>query len=226
MTRTVPPGSRRLLLALTLGTAVLVTGLLVALSQLGAGHAGSPEELYAGIPQDGTTLGEAEAPVTVSVYEDFQCPFCGRFGREVLPDVVREYVRSGEVRVESRPMAFLGEDSLEAARAALAAAEQDLYWQYHSLLFENQGAENTGYVTDALLERLARQTPGLDPGPWNDLRASGSAGSELEDVRAEAGARGVDSTPTLIVSGPGGDEVLEGARDFEEVAEAIEEARG
>ena len=227
MKKTDAPRSRRTILTPILTTAVLATAALVALSQLGAaGGPGDAEEVFSGVPQRGTTLGEADAPVTVNVYEDFQCPFCGRFSREVLPEVVRDHVESGEARVVSRPLVFLGEDSLEAARAALAAGEQDLYWQYHSLLFENQGAENSGYVTDGFLEGLAREVPGLDLGAWRERRAGYSFGPELEEAASQARASGVESTPTVVVGGPGGEEKLTGEEDAGEVSAAIREARG
>ncbi|QIN78360.1 thioredoxin domain-containing protein [Rubrobacter marinus] len=227
MTRTNAAGSRRVMIALTVAAAVLVTALLVALSQLeGGAGTGSSEELYSGIPQNGMTLGEADAPVMVSIYEDFQCPYCGQLSREVLPKVVQEYVRTSEVKLESRPMAFLGEDSLEAARAALAASEQDLYWQYHSLLFENQGAQNSGYVTGKFLDELAQQISGLNTIAWKNGLDSDAAGSELEKVRSEAEASGVNSTPTLVVSGPGGEKKLVGAKTFEEISAAIDTAGG
>jgi protein-disulfide isomerase len=120
-------------------------------------------------------------------------------------------------------LTFLGEDSLEAARAALAAGEQGLYWEYHSLLFENQGAENSGYVTDEFLEGLARQVPGLDLRAWNSSRAGGLPDSQLEEARSGAQVSGVDSTPTLVVSGPGGEKRLSGAEDPEEISAAIRE---
>jgi protein-disulfide isomerase len=224
VTKSDAPGSRRVLLTLTLTTAVLATAALISLSQLGtSGGPGDAKDLYSGIPQSGTTLGRADAPVTISVYEDFQCPFCGRFSREVLPPLVRDHVETGEARVVSRPLTFLGEDSLEAARAALAAGEQGLYWEYHSLLFENQGDENSGYVTDAFLEGLARQVPGLDLRAWNSSRAGGLPDSQLEEARSAAQASGIDSTPTLVVSGPGGEKRLSGAEDPEDISAAIRE---
>ena len=228
MTKSDAPGPRRVLLTLTLTTAVLATAALISLSQLGSsGGSDDAEGLYSEIPQSLTTLGRANAPVTISVYEDFQCPFCGRFSREVLPPLVRDHVETGEAKVVSRPLTFLGEDSLKAARAALAAGEQGLYWEYHSLLFENQGAENSGYVTDEFLEGLARQVPGLDLRAWNGSRAGGRAGglpdSQLEEARSAAQASGVDSTPTLVVGGPGGEKRLSGAEDPEEISAAIRE---
>ena len=218
--------SRRTIIVLTVVTAVLVAAVLVALSQMGGTNTGDTAELYSDIPQQRTTLGESDAPVKISLYEDFQCPFCGQLARDTFPQVVEEYVASGEVKVESKPLVFLGEDSLEAARAAMAAGEQDLYWQYHSLLFENQGAENSGYVTDEFLTELAGQIPALDVGAWNDRRAGNSFESVLKETQSEAQSAGVNSTPTMIVSGPEGERKLAGAKGFEEISAAIEEVDG
>lgn len=223
MTKTAAPRSRRLMLTLVVTTAVLATAVLVALSQL---WTSGGEELYSGVPQRGTTLGSDDAPVTIFIYEDFQCPFCGQFSREILPGIVRDHVESGEAKVVSRPLVFLGEDSLEAARAALAAGEQNLYWQYHSLLFENQGAENSGYVTDEFLDELARKVPGLDTDAWNEQRTGGSFEAELEEAQTGAQSSGVSSTPTVVVSGPDGEKKLMGVEDPGEISAAIEELGG
>ena len=224
MTKTDAPGSRRLMLTLVVTTAVLATAVLVALSQLPGG--GSGEQLYSGVPQRGAVLGYDDAPVTLFVYEDFQCPFCAQFSREVLPEIVREHVETGEARIVSRPLVFLGDDSLEAAEAALAAGEQDLYWQYHSLLFENQGAENSGYVTDEFLDDLARQVPGLERNAWNERRTGGSFEPELEEARSGAQSSGVNSTPTVVVSGPDGEKRMMGSEDPAEISAAIQEMGG
>jgi protein-disulfide isomerase len=224
MTKTQAPVSRRTILAITVTVAVLATALLIFLSQ--SGNGGGDENLYAGIPQNGTTLGEADAPVTLMLYEDFQCPYCGQFSREILPQVIEDHVRSGEVKVRSLPMAFLGEDSVEAARAAVAAGGQDRYWQFHSLLFENQGTENSGYVTDAFLEDIARRVPGLDVDRWNEARTGDSPASELREVQNEAASSGVDSTPTLILRGPDGERILSGAESAEDVSAAVREVGG
>jgi protein-disulfide isomerase len=221
--------SPRTLLALLVAVAIVAAALLVVLSQLGGAGGGSAEdvgEFYAGIPQDGTTLGEKDAPVTLYLYEDFQCPFCGQFDREMFPDLVDDYVRDGEVKVVSETMAFLGPDSVTAARAALAAGEQNRYWPYHTLLFENQGEENSGYVTDDYLRGLAEQTPGLDVQKWEDKRAGNSFVKELEAVQAKAQASGVNSTPTLIFEGPGGQAKIDRLTDYDQIASTIDKADG
>ena len=138
-------GTMRLVVGLV-AVSVAVAGLLVVLSLLGGGS--GSQEMFAELPQEGTSLGREGAPVTIQLYEDFQCPACGQFARETLPDVVERHVEPGEVRLVSETLAFLGPDSVSTARAAIAAGEQGRYWQYAYLLFENQGGENSGYATD------------------------------------------------------------------------------
>jgi protein-disulfide isomerase len=138
------------LLGIVVIFAVVVTTLLAWLSQTSGGE-GEVLELLAEVPQDGTTLGSEDAPVTIYLYEDLQCPACAAFARETYPELVRRYVEPGEVKVVSETIAVLGPDSVPAARAAFAAGEQDRYWEYSTLFFLNQGRENSGYVTNELL---------------------------------------------------------------------------
>jgi protein-disulfide isomerase len=218
--------SPRMLLALILGVAILVAALMVVLSQLGgaggsSASSGDGGELYSGIPQNGTTLGRSSAPVTVYLYEDFQCPVCGQFSRETFPEMVDRSVRGGEAKVISEPLTFIGSDSVPAARAALAAGEQDRYWPYAQRLFENQGGENSGYVTGDFLKSQAKNTPGLDVGEWSsDLKGS-SFTRQLQAAQAKAQSAGVDATPTLVISGPGGQTKLVGPNDYDQISQAI-----
>jgi protein-disulfide isomerase len=221
--------SPRSLLALLVAVAIVVAALLVVLSQLGGAGGGSTKdvgEFYSGIPQDGTTLGNKDAPVTLYLYEDFQCPFCGRFSREIFPNLVDDYVRDGQVKLVSETLAFLGPDSVTAARAALAAGEQNRYWPYSTLLFEKQGQENSGYVTDDFLRGLAEDTPGLDVGKWEDQRAGNSFTKELQAVQSRAQDSGVNSTPTLIFKGPGGQAKIDRLTDYDQISSAIDKVDG
>jgi protein-disulfide isomerase len=102
----------RLLVYLS-AAAVAVAGLMVVLSQLGGGGL---QDALAGVPQDGTRLGRDDAPVTIQLYEDFQCPACGQFARETLPEVVERHVEPGDVKLISETLVFIGPDSVPAAR--------------------------------------------------------------------------------------------------------------
>ena len=224
--------SPRTLLALLVAVAIVVAALLVVLSQLGGGGGGGGSSVddvgkfYSGIPQDSTTLGAKDAPVTVYMYEDFQCPFCGQFERNMFPDLVNDYVRDGKVKLVSETMAFLGPDSVTAARAAFAAGEQNLYWPYHTLLFEKQGEENSGYVTDDFLRGLAEDTPGLDVQKWEDQRAGNSFTKELQAVQSKAQSEGVNSTPTLIVEGPNGQVKIDRLTAYDQISSALDKVNG
>lgn len=212
------------LLAIVVGSAIVVAALLVWLSQTSGGEE-EARELLAEVPQDGTTLGNEDAPVTVYLYEDLQCPACAAFTRETFPDLIRRYVEPGEVKVVSETIAVLGPDSVPAARAAFAAGEQDRYWEYSTLFFLNQGRENSGYVTDGFLTNIAEETQGLDVDQWNEARESEATQTKLDAAQASARDEGIEGTPTLVISGPEGTTELVGAVPIERVASAIDEVK-
>lgn len=207
--------------------AFLAAGLLVGLSQLGGAGGSADEEemleMLSGIPQEGSALGREDAPVEIRLYEDLQCPACAQFIRDSFPEIVERHVKPGDVRVVSETLAFLGPDSVPAGMAALAAGEQDRYWQYATLFFLNQGQENSGYVTDGFLTGLAERTPGLEVERWNERRNSDELEQKLQSVQDRASEAGIESTPTLVVSGPNGERELVGAVPADEVTAAIEE---
>lgn len=95
------------LLAIVVLSAIVVFALLVLLSQI-SGSEGGIQELLADVPQDGTTLGSEDAPVTIYLYEDLQCPACASFARRTFPDLVTRYVEPGEVKVVSEPLKIIG----------------------------------------------------------------------------------------------------------------------
>src|SRR5207249_2191796 len=104
--------------------------------------------LLSGIPQHGNALGSPKAGVTLIEYADLQCPYCGEFARNALPSLIQDYVRTGKVRLVFRGLAFVGPESDAALRASFAAGRQDRLWSFVHLLYTNQGAENSGWVTD------------------------------------------------------------------------------
>lgn len=189
--------------------AVAVVAFAIAIGGARGGRAGTTtgtpagiaatRALFAGIPQRGVELGGPSARVTVTEFADLQCPFCGDSARSELPKVVARYVRTGRVRLAFRPLAFLGPDSLEAARLAAAASLQGRLWQLVDLVYRNQGGENEGWVTDAYLRRVAAGA-GLDVARAFAQRDSASVTSLLADAKARAKAAGVQETPTFVVS--------------------------
>jgi protein-disulfide isomerase len=192
-----------------LGATAAVVAILIAVS--GSGSApkttaaapitGAPESraLLAGIPQDGITLGHRNAPVRVVEFADLQCPFCAQASKDVLPGVIRDQVRTGKVRLEFRPLAFIGDDSVRAARFAMAAAAQNRLWNVVDLLYANQGDENSGWATDALLRRAGAAVPGLDVSRVLAERDGAAVTAQLEAASELAERHDVTETPTFLV---------------------------
>ena len=144
--------------------AFVVVAAAVALGRPDTG--GAPDRpasgLFDGIPQDGIALGSPDARATLVEFADLQCPFCAQYARDVLPTIVDRYVRTGDLRLELRLRAFLGEDSRHGAMVAAAAGRQDRLWPFVDGFYGHQGPENSGYATDAFLRERAEATTGLD----------------------------------------------------------------
>jgi protein-disulfide isomerase len=210
-------GRRLALLAGAAALAAVIVVVAIVISQGGAdddeepGSAAAPSTsadtapgLFEGIPQDGVALGDPDAPVTLIEFADLQCPFCAEFAIGTLPDLVDRYVRDGDVRLELRLLTFLGPDSVRGAQVAHAAALQDRLWNYTELFFQNQGPENSGYATDAFLQRLARRTPGLDIERLSADFGSPKAMALTRRADRLAGELGVEGTPAFYVVRDGG----------------------
>jgi protein-disulfide isomerase len=196
--------------------AICIVAVLVVVSQSGgdasAGSgtqsAGSIERQLNGIPQRGTVLGDPKAKVTVIEYGDLQCPVCKQFSLDVAPGVISDLVRKGAANYEFRQFTIIGADSVKAAKAALAAGEQGRYWNFVELFYRNQGAENSGYVTDSFLESVAKGAGVPNIGKWNADRQSSKWNDTLAKVQADAQEQGLDATPSIVVKGPGGTKLV------------------
>jgi protein-disulfide isomerase len=185
------------------------------------------ERLLKGIPQHGNALGSPSAPVRLVEYVDVQCPYCQRFEVDVIPELVRRYVRPGRLAIELRPIAFVGTDSRRGRAAAIAAGRQARLFYFVQLLYLHQGPENTGWVDDDLLRAAAASIPGVDV--TRLLEDAGSAAVEGEGARfdRQANAEAVRSTPTVLVGRSGARArpvVLASPEDVASVAAAIERA--
>jgi len=203
------PGALRSAAAPGLLAAVLALGTLaiVAVRPLTRGDGAVASEAadvaarYAGIPQHGLALGRDDAPVTVVEFVDLQCPACARFAQAVLPTVLERYVRPGRVRLELRPLAFVGQDSVRAAQAVAGAAAEGAAWPYTERLFAEQGEENSGYVTAEWLRAGAEGLPGVDA----DRVAAYTGNEAIAQAERDAAEARITATPSFLVGPTGGE---------------------
>jgi protein-disulfide isomerase len=159
-------------------------------------------QLLNGIPQQGTTLGKPDAPVTLLEFADLQCPFCRDYTVNIFPSIVAKYVRSGKVKMVFQNYAFIGPDSLTAARAAEAAGKQNKLWNFIDVFYNNQGQENTDYVTDAFLMKIANGA-GVDPTKMLTDRKDPKVDQAIALAQQSAQQAGVNSTPTFLLKKAG-----------------------
>jgi protein-disulfide isomerase len=183
--------------AFLLGLALIAASSLAAEPDPPAQQAAPTSPLLEGIPQDGTALGRPDAPVTLVEYADLQCPYCAQWARGAFPRLVRDYVRTGKLRIEFRGLAFIGRDSDKALRAALAAGRQNRLWNVVELLYADQGPENSGWASEQLVDRIASSVPGLDVKRFDADRRLEALDTELARSQAQAEAAGVRGTPTF-----------------------------
>ncbi len=156
--------------------------------------------LVAGIPQKGTVLGKSDATVRMLQFEDLQCPVCKEYTDNAFPAIVDEYVRPGLVKIDFRGLAFLGPDSAKALRIAVASGFQNKLWQVVGLFYEEQGEENSGWVTDQKIDAILAQVPGLDAAKVKVDAKSAAVTKEIAAVQAEATALNVQGTPSFFLA--------------------------
>jgi protein-disulfide isomerase len=219
---------------LTIGTLVVGVIVVIALAISGglgdtsitvrpAGNAPPPAGLA-----DGQALGDPDAPVTIEVWSDFQCPVCGRLAEDIEPRLIQEYVVPGTVRLVYKDLAFLGtnlnspgNESVLAATGGRFAAGQNRFWPYHDLVFANQQGENRGGFRVDRLVAIA-EAAGLDPEAFRSALSDPALRRSVIDQTRTGLAAGLSSTPTLVINGT----AYAGLPDYASLAALIDQLAG
>jgi protein-disulfide isomerase len=160
-------------------------------------------QLFKGVPEKGLVLGSPNAPATLTEYIDLQCPVCDEFERDQLPTLVQKYVRTGQLNIKMQPWAIRGPDSNRGQAATIAASLQNRGFPFAEMLYLNQGAENTGWLSDNMVKFAAASVDGLR---WSKvLSDSGSSNvtSIVNGVDGAASIAGFNATPTILLNHTG-----------------------
>ncbi len=160
-------------------------------------------------------LGNPDAPVTIVEFGDFQCPFCGRFFQQTLPQIKEQYVKTGKVRFVYRdfPLVSIHNEAQKSAEASECANEQGKFWPYHDLLYERQNQLGV-----ANYKRWAEEL-GLNAAQFNECLDSGKYSDEVQKDYEDGLALGVSGTPGTFING----RLVAGALPFSQFATIIEE---
>ena len=147
---------------------------------------------------DGPSVGDPNAPVKVEQFSNFTCSYCRSFALESEPDFVKEYVDSGKVYLTYFNFQFQEDDSSKAAEATYCAGEQNKFWDYKKLVYQN--ATFAGAFADESLRNYASNV-GLNMADFEECLESDRQVKVISDGRQYAQMLGVNATPTFSVNG-------------------------
>ena len=200
-------------------TVIAAVGLAALLIFSGQVRGPSSEHSYT--EKNGNQLGNPDAPVTIIEYGDFQCTHCQSFYATTESLLINNHVETGEVLFEYRALDFLGPESKLAAEAAYCAADQNMFWEYHDVVFSNYSTGNTGGYAEERLIDFA-ETLDMDQDAFVSCLRSGEKAQQVAEDVAAARADGVTGTPSFLVNGL----LLGGNRPYSDFQEAIAAALG
>jgi protein-disulfide isomerase len=201
-------GRRRTVLGGVVAAVVVVLALVVVIV-VQTQRTATSADAAAPANADGTVIsvGSADAPVTVDLYEDFQCPNCKRF-EATTGSTLAQLVADGTVQARYHGMAFLDTNAnddystraLNAAAVVAATAGPDAFQTFHDLLFANQPAEGGSGLTDDQLVAYAAEAGASGGTVEQDIRAL-TYGDWVATATDQASKDGVTGTPTVLVDG-------------------------
>jgi protein-disulfide isomerase len=173
----------------------------------------APSQVTASADDD-AVLGDENAPVTIIEFSDYQCPFCGRFWSDTLPQIKSEYIDTGKAKLVYRdfPLTSIHPLAQPAAEATECVREQggdEAFYQYHDKIFANQQA-----LSQPSLIAWADEL-GYD---INECLSSGKFRGEVQKDTSDAQAAGGRGTPYFVING----KPLSGAQPFSAFQQIIE----
>ncbi len=178
-----------------------------------------PESTDLGFSLEGEPLkGQSNAPVTIVEFSDFECPFCGRFYSGTLPQIDKEYIQTGKVKLYYMdfPLSFHPQAE-PAALAAACAQEQGKFWEFHDKVFADQQS-----LSDDTYKKWAKEL-GLNEQQFSTCYTSKKYLSEVQGDFDTGSKAGVSGTPSFrVCKGTAGCTTIVGAQPFSAFKSAID----
>ena len=159
-------------------------------------------------------LGDPLAPITIVEFGDYQCHQCFNWFHNTKPELSREYIETGKVNLVFVDLAFLGRDSPKAAQASYCAEDQEMYWEYHDILYTYQESKiDGGWANAERLKAFAFELE-LDMELFESCLDSGKYSKRVDYNTQQARDHGVRGTPGFFIVGPDGQQQIAGAQPF------------
>jgi protein-disulfide isomerase len=139
--------------------------------------------------------GDHNARVVVVEFSDYQCPYCGLFFRNTMPQLEQEYIKAGKIRYvfNNLPLEEIHSFAFKAAQAAECAGEQGKFWELHDRLFANQNALSPGNLT------TQAASAGLDMAKYSQCVASTGSSAGIRRNLQQAMSLGIEGTPAFVI---------------------------
>lgn len=170
-------------------------------------------------------VGAATAPIEIAYWYDYQCPVCRGFEEQVMPQLKRDYIDTGKIRIVYKDLQFLGPDSTSLGLVSRAVWQlaPDKFAAWHKAVYDNQGEEHSGWATKDKILSITTSVIGADLAKKAMALADSNAAAYRQSMdadRSEGAAFGVKATPSMIV----GNKLLIGLYPYETVKAAIDAA--
>jgi len=221
------------------GVSIIIAGVIIAGAVIFASRQPAPQPVAA-TPQQQVApavdvskvktegeafIGNANAPVTMAYWYDYQCPFCQKNEEETMPQIIKNYVDTGKVKIVFKDYQFLGPDSQTLGKVSRAVWDTvpTKFYQWHKAMFDNQGRENTGWATKEKILSVTTSVLGAaDAQKVMQLAETNAAKyqQEMDADKAEGTEMGISGTPGAII----GKQLVSGAQPYAAFQAAIETA--
>ena len=196
----------RLLTIFVVGIGALLISSILILPNLNLANVGNIVQITpipTSVLVSKTSMGNPDAPVKMDVWEDFQCSGCLAYSQSLEPQIFQTYVETGKVYYTFHIFPFIdgGQgESQDAVNAAMCAAAQERFWDYHKIIFANWIGENAGSFTRPRLTAFA-QSIGLDMDAFDQCFQENTYSAQIQQDIDEGRKLGVPPTPGIFVNG-------------------------
>ena len=151
----------------------------------------------------GVLEGSPDASITIVEFGDFQCPKCNQWLQNEKPSIESKFLDNGKVNLYFLDVTWLGDDSVNAARASYCAEEQGMYWEYHYKLYDNQAGVEDGWASAENLKAFAYEI-NLDTKLFNECLDSGKYTDRVAYNKEVGASNGINRTPVFLIVGSDG----------------------
>ena len=160
-------------------------------------------------------LGNPNASITLVEFGDYQCHYCNVFFQSIEKEIIKNYVETGKVKIIFKDYNIIGSDSINASHGAHCANEQELFWEYHDILYSKWTGENNIWASPTNLTMFAESID-ADMDKWTECMNAKKYSKIIMDSNNDAKSLELTGTPAFfVINSNGGVSKLFGAQPFE-----------